>query len=49
MAAPSAESRKLFLVKERWFTEYVDSKIPDLSEKVVAITGTTSGTVTALH
>lgn len=28
---------------EKWYTNYVDKKLPDLSDKIVAITGTTQG------
>lgn len=31
--------------QEKWYSEYVQDKIPDLKDKIVVITGTTSGTV----
>ena len=40
--------RSFFTVKERWYTNFVDQEIPRLDGKVVAITGTTSGTVVTL-
>ena len=32
-------------MQERWFSQFVKEDLPSLSGKVVAITGTTSGTV----
>lgn len=31
--------------KDKWYTDYIKDNIPELKEKVVVITGTTSGTV----
>lgn len=43
-----ADSRYFKTVKERWFSEYVESEIPELNNKTIVITGTTSGTVNLL-